>query len=154
MDEREEIEGAETTSRRRLDYPRFAALAAALVVGLWILGYLPTRRFVGDAAFPVMLAGGMVSLVASLVGATPLLWVRGRKSAEKISAALGTIALRLAVLLIIGTALALSGFVAPKPFVVWVAVSHLGLLVADTFFALAEMRHGTDSNESPPAKPA
>jgi len=124
----------------RMPYPGFVALALGIVVVLGVVGYLPTRRFVGDAAVPVMLAGGAVALIASLVGTVPLLAARGRPPVDKISAVMGSIALRLAVVAVLATAAVLSGLLDTKAFLAWVVVSHLGLLVADTFFARAEIR--------------
>ncbi len=130
----------EEMSVDRMPYPRFIALAVGIVVGLWALGYLPTRRFVGEEAMPAMLMAGVLALVASLVGTLPLLNVRGRPPVEKVSAVLGAIALRLLAILVLAAAVLLSGFLAGKPFLVWVVLTHLGLLIADTLFAKAEMR--------------
>ena len=77
-----------------MPYSRFVVLAIAIVGGLWLLGYLPTRRFAGDAAALAMLVGGALALIASLTGTLPLVWARGRPPAEKISAIMGSIALR------------------------------------------------------------
>jgi hypothetical protein len=132
----------EVTARSspRMPFAGFVALAAGIVVALCLVGYLPTRRFVGDAAVGVVLAGGAVALVASLAGTVPLLAVRGRPPVGKVAAAMGSIAVRLAVVAVLATAVALSGLVDTKAFLTWVVVSHLGLLVADTLFARAEMR--------------
>lgn len=132
----------EVTARSspRMPYPGFVALAVGIVVALGVVGYLPTRRFVGDAAVPGMLAGAAVALIASLVGTAPLLAVRGRPPVDKVAAVMGSIALRLAIVAVLATAVVASGLLDTKAFLAWVIVSHLGLLVADTLFARAEIR--------------
>ena len=40
----------------------------------------------------------------------------------------------------LAVAAVLTGFLAKTPFLAWVVLSHLGLLVADTLFARAEIR--------------
>ena len=120
-------------------FQRFALLAAGIVAALWVLGYLPTRRY-GEAAVVAMFVAGLLSLVASLVGTLPFVLMRGRPAVDKVSAALGAIALRLAVVLTLAMAVILSGLVAKKALLIWVVVSHFGLLIADTIFALAEFK--------------
>lgn len=118
---------------------RFAAFATGIVLALWVIGYLPTRRF-GDEAVTAMLIAGPLALIASLVGTVPFVLSRGRKAIDKVPAALGAIALRLAVVLILAVAALMSGLVAKKAFLIWVALSHFGLLIADTIFGMAEFK--------------
>ena len=84
---------------RRLTVPRFALLALGALGLIWIVGYLPARRF-GDAAVLAMFVGGLLALVASLVGTLPFVLRRGRPAIDKLPAAFGAIALRLAVVLV------------------------------------------------------
>ena len=87
-----------------------------------------------------MLVGCAVSLVASVAGTMPLLWSRSRTPVEAMPVLMGSIALRLTVVIALAAAVVFLGSLAVKPFLVWVAVSHVGLLVADTLYARGEVR--------------
>ena len=119
---------------KRAAFARFLALALGMLALLLVLGYWPTRRF-GEPAVLAMLAGSAVSLVASLVGAVPVVLTHGVPLPQSMPAVMGSIALRLAVVLALGLAVALSGWLPKAPFLIWLAISHAGLLVADTTFA-------------------
>lgn len=121
-------------------YLGFLKLAAGILAALLIVGYLPTVRLAGDKGITAMLAGCGVSVVGSMAGTIPLLLSRGRTAVEAVPVLLGTIALRLTVVVLLAAAVALAGLVAIKPFLVWVAASHVGLLVADTLYARGEVR--------------
>lgn len=123
-----------------VSFVRFVALALGVQGLLWLVGYLPTRRLGGEEAIPAMLLGGTCALAASLLGALPLFLGRGRPPAEKVGTVLGSIALRLLVVVALALAAVLGGLAAKVPLLVWVAVSHGGLLVVDTLYARAEMR--------------
>ena len=74
-----------------------------------------------------------------------MLMTRGRAPVERVSAVLGSIALRLAVVMVLLVAVALIGGILGsgldrEPLFIWTALSHCGLLVADTLFARADMR--------------
>lgn len=132
---------SETRSDQKpLSLPRFAALAFGILALLWAVGGYPTWRLGGSAALPAMMVGGLLAYVASLVGVVPLLVKRGRAPVEKIPAALGAMALRVAVVVVLAVAVVLLSGLDKNPLLLWVAISHFGLLVADTLFARAEMR--------------
>ncbi len=119
---------------------RFLALAVATAGLLMALGYLPTLRWGGETAIPAMLAGCGLSLIASLVGAVPVLWARGQPPMVAVPAAMGSMALRLALVLVMAVAAVLSGWFATKPLLIWVAISHPVLLVIDTWFARTQLQ--------------
>lgn len=126
-------------SEERLTPKRFVLLALGVLAVVWTLGYLPARRF-GDASVVAMFVGGLLALVASLVGTVPFVLRRGRPAVDKVPAALGAIALRLAVVLVLALAAVWSGLVDRKALLIWVVVCHFGLLIADTLFAMAEFK--------------
>ena len=121
-------------------YPGFLKLAAAILIGLLALGYLPTVRAAGGEGVAAMVAGGGVSLVASVVGTVPFLLSQARAPAEIMPAVMGAIALRLAAVVVLAAAVVVSGSFATRPLLLWVAISHAGLLVADTLWARARVR--------------
>lgn len=121
-------------------YPRYAALAAAILAGLAAIGIPATLRLAGERGLAALALACAVSLVASLAGSVPVHAARGRGFPAAMPAVMGSIALRLAAVLFLGLAAALSGLVATAPFLVWLGVSHAGLLVADTAFALGATR--------------
>lgn len=124
----------------RPPFSKFVAVAVGILAVLWLLGYLPTVRFAGESAVVPMVVGGLVSLAASLAGTVPILLAAHKPATESVPSLMGAIALRLAVALVLSLALALSGLLAVEPFLLWVAISHAGLLIADTYFAKAHMR--------------
>lgn len=124
----------------RMSISRFVTLAVGALVLLAALGYVPTRRLAGDGATSAMLVGAGLALLASMIGILPLLKVRGRPPAQKIAALMGSIALRLGVVVAAAAAVALAGVLALKPFLVWIALSHLVLVAVDSLFARAEIR--------------
>ncbi len=121
-------------------YLGFLEQAAVVLVVLLALGYLPTAKTAGEEGLSAMVAGTGVSLVGSVAGTVPLLLSRSRTAAEAMPAVIGSIALRLVLVIALAAAVALSGVFATRPLLVWVALSHAGLLVPDTLYARARMR--------------
>jgi hypothetical protein len=105
-------------------------LALAAVVAL---GWFPTRRLVGPDGLQAMAAGCVVALVGAALGAAPVLWALAQGEAGKGPAAAGrAMALRAAGTLLLALAVALGTDVPRTPFVIWVGLGYLALLVAET----------------------
>lgn len=119
-------------------FGRFLGYAAGILALLWVIGYFPTLRLAGESGPIAMVAGSFLSLVGSVVGTMPFVWFRDRQQGDFVARAMGAIALRLSVVIVLALAVALSGFFANAPLLIWVAISHAGLLVADTFFARSQ----------------
>ncbi len=112
----------------------FARLAGATVGGallLALLGYFPSNNLGGAVAIPAMFAGIGVSLLGTLAGLAPPLLALHREPLKRHNAVLGGMALRLAATGVLAAVVALSGWVAWRPFVLWVALSYLALLAID-----------------------
>lgn len=122
-----------------MPYSRFLAQAAGIVGGLLVLGYLPTVRVAGEAAIPAMVAGGVLSLIASLAGSVPIWRARNKSPQETLPSMLGSIVLRLAVAIVLAVAVVLCRWFATKPLLIWMAISYVGLLVADVHYARAQL---------------
>ena len=114
---------------------RFGKLALAGLVPLLCVGaaggYI-THQVAGPAGLKAMLAGCAVGLLGNWIGTVPAVVVdslAGRSGG--LAVLLGT-ALRFLAALILTPILALSGWVLPTPFVVWVALSYLAILFGET----------------------
>lgn len=111
-------------------------LAVLLTVAMVAVGYVPTKRLGGPGAVTAMLAGCVISLVASVVGCIPIVLAsRGPKQKMPPAVMLAT-ALRFLVVLILALSAALSGWFERAPLLVWVGISYVVLLVADTIYAV------------------
>lgn len=123
-----------------MPYWKFASLAVCTVAICWLLGYRLTEKLAADSGVSAMFAGGFISLVASLLGALPIVLVRDRQSVEATVAALKSLAFRFGLVLLISAVVAFKGLFSPTPFLLWVVISHLALLFVDTWFACSQNR--------------
>lgn len=137
-------------SRRRAvaGYLRFVAWTVGLAALALAAGYVPTRTWVGAPALPAMLAGCAIGLLASWVGAIPVALAAAREVKAGQPIALGSMALRLFVVLALVLPGALSGWFARAPLVVWVGISYIVLLAVDTRYALVALKAGSTTSES------
>lgn len=126
-------------------YLHFAAWAIGTTVLAAGLGYFPTVRLCGYSAVGAMLAGCGASLAASLVGALPIALVRVGSPANVTLATTASMALRLLVALAACLWLALSGWFERGPLLIWVGLSYLFLLIADTLYAVRVLRQNADA---------
>ncbi len=130
----QENEAAARTVSGAGPYLRFLAWALGILALLILAGYGPTLRLGGDKALPSMLVACGITLIGSLAGTVPVFLARRQTLPEAMPAVMGSIALRLVLVLAGGLAVALADVVARVPFLVWLVISHTGLLVADTVF--------------------
>lgn len=134
------------------DFARFLILAVAVVVFLAGVGYVPTKRLAGSDGTLAMAAGCFISLIASAMGAVPVVLARRQRGTDSQAAARRTtsvmmsMAVRFLVVLIMGVAAALSGLFVTAPLLVWLAISYVVLLAADTVFALRAL-NGSNAQE-------
>lgn len=128
------------------DFARFLLLAGAIVIFLAGVGYVPTKRLAGSDGTLAMAVGCVISLVASAMGALPVVLARrhagtdSQAAGRRVTAVMMSMAVRFLVVLILGVAAALSGLFVTAPLLVWLAISYLALLAADTMFALRVLR--------------
>ena len=115
---------------------RVFALSAVVMVLVAAVGYLPTKRMGGSSAVPAMLAGCLVSLAASVIGSIPLVVGLHGPARNRANAILLSTALRLAVVLVLALAVALSGWFDRTPLLIWLAISYVLLLLVDTVYAV------------------
>ncbi len=120
----------------RKNFVSFLSLLLGVAVLMMVAGYLPTRRLGGDAAVLAMFAGSAIGFVASLAGAALVLSARDRKGPDVVPVAMGAMAVRTGVALVVGIAVSLSGLVPAKPLLLWVVIAHAGFLIPDTHLSI------------------
>lgn len=117
-----------------------AVVNGGVALGLAAIGYYPTLRLAETSGVYAMLLGILVSLVAGIAGCVPLCHALARAPAKiAITSQIGT-AVRFLLVLLLVAPLMFGGWVAKAPFVVWVAMSYLILLLVDTLRGLAAIR--------------
>ncbi len=123
-------------------YLRFLALAAAAAALLGAAGWLPTRNLADGGGLAAMGAALALCWLASAFGGMPVLLAETANAAAgaaprlPVVVALGSMGVRLAVVVGLALAAALSGLVATTPLLVWTALGYLGLLAVDTAYVL------------------
>lgn len=117
--------------------------AVALSALLAVLGYGPTVRRGGPLALEAMWVALAISVVSSLAGG---LVVAAAASApepsRRATAALAGMFLRLVLAALLAGAAILSGRFQSGPLLIWLAVSYVVLLAADTRYTLSALRGG------------
>jgi hypothetical protein len=119
-----------------MGYLRFLVWAVAIGVAAALLGYAPTRRLGGDGALPAMAAGIAIGMIASAVGAVPILLARRSGAALSPVQGLLSTAIRLAALVVLGVSVALSGVLPTRPLIVWIALGYAAQLALDVRYAV------------------
>jgi len=114
------------------EYVRFVLWAVGIAVALALLGYAPTRRLAGEGAIPAMFAGCAIGVLASAVGALPVMLAKrsGTRPAP-LQGMLVSMLLRLATVLVLGLSAGLSGWFATRPLLLWIALGYVALLALD-----------------------
>ena len=104
------------------------------------VGYIPTVQVGGTAAISGMFAGCAISLLGSLIGGLVLAVARPMDSVQAANVALGSMLCRFVVVGLLATAAGLSRIFEVRALLVWVGISYLGLLAADTWFTVLHSR--------------
>lgn len=123
-------------------YARFLALAVAVTVAVGGIGLVPTRRLAGEDGLPALLAGCLIGLLSSALGGLPVALIRDRTPAAQVLAVMGSMAVRLLAVAVLGIAAALSGWFATIPLVLWIAISYAALLGVDAWYAVSSRPGG------------
>jgi hypothetical protein len=119
------------------EYLRFLAWAVGVGVALVLLGYAPTRRLGGEDALPAMIAGCVIGVLASAVGAAPV--ALGRRPGARTDPRQGmliSMAARLAAVLILGLAVGLAGWFEIRPLLFWIGLSYVAQLALDVWYVV------------------
>src|SRR5262245_2256751 len=121
----------------------FAQLIGAAILGAAVLfgiGYIPTQRIGGSSAVIAMSVGIGVCVIASMLGALPVVLTRDPRPASRQAALLGTIAIRMIATLILFGAAALSKQFDARPMAVWTGIGYICLLGIETAVAIRVLR--------------
>jgi hypothetical protein len=120
---------------------RFTALLVGVATASVALGYAPTLKRGGTAGILAMWMAVGVNVLASSIAALPITIARLRPQRERlVTVFMGSLALRMALVVVLATGVALVGEPAERPFLLWVAVSYLALLPVDTLYAQRHAR--------------
>ncbi len=125
-----------TTTSRSGRYARFLGLAVAIVAGLCALGWLPTRRLAGAEAVAAMVAGCGISLVSAALAGWLLIAIGGDTPEARMQRGFLAMVVRLAVVVVLGLAAALSGEVARQPLLFWIGTAYVALLPLEVKLAI------------------
>ncbi len=113
-------------------YAGLALLTALTVAVVGAVGYFPTINVGGRAAIWAMLVGLLIGAVATLVGLIPVMASLPKPPRVRHNALLFGMTIRMVATILLTAAVALSGQIAVKPLLIWVAISYVMLLGVDT----------------------
>jgi uncharacterized membrane protein len=120
----------------------YLAFVISLVISavvLDLLGFLPSRMVGGAEAIRAMFAGTGVVVIGSLVGAVPILLASLKESRSPTSGptvVLLSMIVRLVTVVLLSFVLVLYQGEVSSPFLVWLAIAYMALLVVDTRYAM------------------
>jgi hypothetical protein len=117
-------------------YARFLGLAVAVVLALCVVGWLPTTRLAGAAAVPAMLAGCAIGLVSAALAGGLLIVVGAETPEARMQRGFLAMVVRLAVVVVLGAAAALSGELARQPLLFWIGTAYVALLPLEVRLAI------------------
>ena len=125
-----------TTTSRGRRYARFLGLAAAIVFGLCVVGWLPTGRLAGAGAVAAMVVGCAISLVSAALAGWLLIVVSADTPEARMQRGFLAMVVRLAVVVVLGLAAALSGEIARQPLLFWIGTAYVALLPLEVKLAI------------------
>lgn len=128
---------------------RFVGMAVLLTCGIGAIGYVPTRRLVGEVAAAAIGLGSGASLVGAICGAAVLVARRGSPAREIGSVVIQAMLVRMMVTAALAAVAVVAKAAPVAPLLFWVAISYVSLLTVDTLFAL---RIVSGQIESPQAR--
>jgi len=117
-------------------YARFLALAFVVALGLCAVGWLPTRRLAGAPAVAAMIAGCVISLASAALAGGLLVAVDANTPEARMRRSFMAMVARLAAVIVLGLAAALSGEFARGPLLIWMAVAYMALLPLEVRLAI------------------
>jgi len=125
-----------TTTSRSSRYARFLGWCVSIVLGLCVIGWLPTRRLAGAGGVPAMMAGCGISLVAAALAGGLLIVASAETPEARMQRGFLAMVVRLAVVVVLGMAAALSGELARQPLLFWIGAAYVALLPLEVRLAI------------------
>ena len=124
------------TTSRSGRYARFLGLAVAIVIGLCAVGWLPTLRLAGAGGVAAMATGCSISLLSAALAGWLLIVVSAETPEARMQRGFLAMVVRLAVVVVLGVAAALSGEFARAPLLFWMATAYVALLPLEVRLAI------------------
>jgi hypothetical protein len=125
-----------TTSTAGSRFLWFLAMSFAVATGIAAIGYLPTRRFAGDAGVPAMLAGCAIGYVSAAAAGILLVAMRADTPEARMQRSFLAMTARLGSAAGLGAATVLSGLFSTQPLLLWVAIAYVALLPLEVRLAI------------------
>jgi putative exporter of polyketide antibiotics len=94
-----------------------------------------------------MFLGGGIAILGSWIGALPVLATQNLTGRGSVNVVLGSAALRLAVVVLLALAAALSGAVPRAALLIWVGICYLLLLVTDSFLSANALKQSHKAHD-------
>lgn len=117
-------------------YARFLGLSALVALAVLAAGFLPTRRLAGETAIPAMAVGCAISFLAAALTGALLVAVDAPTPTARMRRAFFAMTLRIVVVALLAMAAVLSGELATRPLLFWLAVSYVALLPLEVRLAV------------------
>lgn len=118
-------------------HARFTIVLVGVAALLALIGRAPTSRLGGSSGVDAMWMALALDVIASSLAGLPVTLARVHPRKEQVIAVtLGSLALRMALVVLLALAVVLAGEVHEKAFLLWVAIGYLALLPVDTLHAL------------------
>lgn len=119
-------------------FSRFVAGVLGASALLALVGYLPAQKLGGEAGVTAMLGAIAAAALGSLIGGLPVVVARvaGTPGPQVVMISM---TVRLIAVALIAALIALSLDLEMTPFLLWLAIAYLLLLVIDTLFAMSVM---------------
>ncbi len=111
-------------------------MAAAVAAAVAALGFLPTRRFAGDAGVPAMLAGCAIGLISAAAAGVPLVAFGAETPEARMKRSFLAMTARLGVAVALGAAAVLSGLFATQPLLLWIGIAYVAMLPLEVRLAI------------------
>jgi hypothetical protein len=127
---------------------RFVGIAILITIAAGTVGFIPTRRMIGEAAATVIGLGSGASLFGAICGAAVLVARRGAAAREVGSVVVQAMLVRIGATGALATLAAVSKAVPTAPLLLWVAISYVVLLPVDTHFAVRMVAGGRGKSPS------
>jgi nitrate reductase gamma subunit len=117
-------------------YARFLGLAVAVVVVLCTIGVVPTRRLAGDEGVAGMFAGCAIGLMSAALAGLLLVAMAAETPEAQMKRSFLAMTVRLAVVVALGAAAALSDVFPTQPLLLWIGFSYMALLPLEVRLAI------------------
>ena len=117
-------------------YVRFLGLAAAIVVGLCAIGWVPTKRMAGAEATRAMIAGCAISLVSAAMAGGLLVAAGAETPQARMQRGFLAMIVRVVAVVVLALAAVFSGEFQRSPLLFWMAVGYIALLPLEVRLAI------------------